>query len=140
MRCRLTHGRQTQFQMIGAEMSVLLLTNPFAVHSTATAGQSAAQDTAGSVGATSSAVKIAPTNRPADTPRHGSSTSHSGSGAGAGGEAAQRPALARRPADATPNSILAAQIENLLPTLAEISRTMPDPLPTSPFLKGADQA
>ncbi|GLT12796.1 hypothetical protein ACFQFQ_18315 [Sulfitobacter porphyrae] len=121
-------------------MSVLLLTNPFAVHGTATAGQSAAQGTDGGVTATSSAARIAPTSRPADTPRQGSSTSHSGTGAGAGGEAAQRPALTRRPADATPNSILAAQIENLMPTLAEISRTMPDPLPTSPFLKGADQA
>ncbi|QFT58751.1 hypothetical protein FIU94_07930 [Sulfitobacter sp. THAF37] len=121
-------------------MSVLLLTNPFAVHGTATAGQKVVQGTDASVTATSPAVRIAPATRPADTPRQGSSTSHSGTGAGAGGEAAQRPALSRRPTDATAGSIMAAQIENLMPTLAEISSTMPDPLPTSPFLKGAGQA
>ncbi|WP_156874951.1 hypothetical protein [Sulfitobacter alexandrii] len=47
------------------------------------------------------------------------------------------PLATERPDTATAGSILAAQIDHAPLTPAEISRTMPDPLPTSPFLKPA---
>lgn len=140
-------------------MSVLLLTNPFASQAQPPTGGSMAMalGTAGAIGPQA----VTPTKSSADTSGSGSSTSFDGSGSGAGGAAARQSlkpdSPSARPADATPRSIVTAQVESAAqnaPTIkaappaeppeiidmAEQTRQraqeMPLPLPTLPFLMG----
>lgn len=124
-------------------MSVLLPTNPLAARQAPLTGHATLPDARGVIAAVAGSAAPPPASGAGPASDRGSSTAYSGSGAGAGGEASQRPALTRRmadrPADATPTSIIAALIGNLPQPQSTVASTMPDPLPTSPFLKGAGQ-
>lgn len=163
-------------------MSVLLLTNPFAPPPAS--GGSAQADTGGPSQAESggNTNTVQPSPQSGTQNDTGSSTSNGGTGAGAGGSGAQTPlsGLSRfaRPLDATPSSVVNAQVTDRAPTQSKteeaarqsaiglmakqretalldglkkgpdaprivestVQSDMPDPLPTSPFLKGARSA
>ena len=125
-------------------MTMLLLTNPFAPQQPAPGAPIQIMTLKG-IGPSA----VAPTRSSASGSQNGSSTAYSGSGSG-------NPAAQHRSADplssATPRSVITAQAtsypaeipsqtapEALGPQqkLLNVANEMPDPLPTSPFLKGA---
>lgn len=126
-------------------MSVLLLTNPYTppqqVPSTSVPSAAALAQTG-----VESPTAIPPTQQTAGQNGSGSATSYSGSGAGAGGAAAQFALKSdisfSRPPDAAPGSVVNAQAtaETFEFAQTETARELPDPLPTSPFLKRAGDA
>ena len=117
-------------------MTSILLSNPFVVpNGPAQAGPDVA-----------STLAIQPTAQTQAGSDKGDSTAFSGSNAGRGnGNQANTVALIQtrsapaRPGDATPNSVINAQAQDSMP-LPDFGSNMPkvampDPLPTSPFLK-----
>ena len=123
-------------------MSSILLSNPFM------APQPAAnlpQDAA-------AALQIAPTQATSRTADTGDASSFAGSGSGTGtSNQGNTVALFQsrdrgnwgRPTDATSGSVIGAQARDYkseLPFGVDLPKVeMPDPLPTSPFLKGAEE-
>ncbi|NNK17213.1 MAG: hypothetical protein HKP51_09960 [Sulfitobacter sp.] len=121
-------------------MSSILLNNPF------TAPQPVAnlpQDAA-------AALQVAPTQAASRTPDSGDASSFTGSGSGTGtSNQGNTVALLQsrdranwgRPTDATGGSVIGAQAQEYAsepPFGVDLPKVeMPDPLPTSPFLKGA---
>ncbi len=127
-------------------MTMLLLTNPFAPQQPAPGAPIQIMTLKG-IGPSA----VAPTRSSASGSQNGSSTAYSGSGSGARKPASQHRAAAPL-SSATPRSVITAQAtsypaeipsqiaaEALGPQqkLLNVANEMPDPLPTSPFLKGA---
>lgn len=128
-------------------MSVLPLTNAVSLAQTQSNALLAEPP-----GQTASAMRdigpeaVAPTRQSVTEPLVRDGTAFAGMGAGAGGDTALGPVKAltsrgeSRPPDAAPRSVINAQAEQATPAsalpdgIAEAPE-MPDPLPTSPFLK-----
>lgn len=126
-------------------MSVLLLTNPYAPQQPLPSTAPPSAVALAQAGAESPSA-VPPTQPTAGQNGSGSATSYTGSGAGAGGAAAQFALKSgvsfSRPPDAAPGSVVNAQAatETFEFAQAETARELPDPLPTSPFLKRASDA
>lgn len=117
-------------------MSSILLSNPFVTPAPQPSGP---QETVAPLG-------VAPTQAASSGNGAGNATSFSGSGSGYSGGGDQQTAAAlmrsrarstmARPVDATGTSVVNAQAQDVMPFGSNLPKIeMPDPLPTSPFLK-----